>query len=505
MKKKIDQIKTGAIISYFSVILNIVVTLLYTPWMIQKIGQSSYGIYSLATSLISVFLFDFGMSAAVSRFISKYRAEGKNEEIGGFLNLIFKLFIFFSLILLICFIVAYYYINQIYRGLTDEEIAIFKNLYIVVASYSVVSFIFTPLDGILNAYEEFIALKIVGLLQKVISVSLVIIALAINCGVYALVLSSAISGTIVIVVKIIIVINKVPRVFGEKYNSSLLKEVFSFSIWVAVMGIAQRLTFNLTPTILGIVSNSREIATFSPANMFESYYYTFAAAINGLFLPRVSRLLYNNEKNEIMALMVKIGKIQIFILGLIFVGFISIGKKFIFLWLGEQYNVSYYAAAILFIPDLLLFSQQIANTLMIADNKVKYTAIGYLIMGGVCVAFSIPLSSKFGCIGASAAISIGYFFYFVFVNYCYVKKMGLNMKHFYSECYTRPILSIIISIVLSVILLGFTKYKTSWLVLMLEGLIVTTIYVVVYYGIASDKLEKQIIYSNIINRIKSVI
>ena len=50
-----NQIKLGAIISYLSIGFNILAGLLYTPWMVQQIGKSNYGLYTLATSLITLY------------------------------------------------------------------------------------------------------------------------------------------------------------------------------------------------------------------------------------------------------------------------------------------------------------------------------------------------------------------------------------------------------------------------------------------------------------------
>lgn len=49
------QIKYGAILSYVSIVLNVVAGLIYTPWMVKIIGKSDYGLYTLAYSLISLF------------------------------------------------------------------------------------------------------------------------------------------------------------------------------------------------------------------------------------------------------------------------------------------------------------------------------------------------------------------------------------------------------------------------------------------------------------------
>ena len=67
------QIKIGAILSYLSIGINIIAGLIYTPWMVDTIGKSDYGLYTLSNSLITLFLVDFGLSSAVSRYVAKYR------------------------------------------------------------------------------------------------------------------------------------------------------------------------------------------------------------------------------------------------------------------------------------------------------------------------------------------------------------------------------------------------------------------------------------------------
>ena len=86
------QIRLGTIVSYLGIMVNIILGLIYTPWMIKEIGQSDYALYTLATSIITLFTVDFGMSAAVSRFVSKYRAEGNEEAINNLLGLVYKLY-----------------------------------------------------------------------------------------------------------------------------------------------------------------------------------------------------------------------------------------------------------------------------------------------------------------------------------------------------------------------------------------------------------------------------
>ena len=73
------QIKWGAVLSYISIAANIISGLLYTPWMVETIGESQYGLYTLANSVITLFLLDFGLSSATGRYLSKYNAEGDRK------------------------------------------------------------------------------------------------------------------------------------------------------------------------------------------------------------------------------------------------------------------------------------------------------------------------------------------------------------------------------------------------------------------------------------------
>ena len=75
-----NQLKTGAALNYVVIVLNMVVGLLYTPYMLRMMGQSEYGLYSLVASVISYLaVLDLGLGNIV-RYTAKFRAEGKTTE-----------------------------------------------------------------------------------------------------------------------------------------------------------------------------------------------------------------------------------------------------------------------------------------------------------------------------------------------------------------------------------------------------------------------------------------
>ena len=67
-----NQLKAGAVLNYAVIILNILVGLLYTPYMLHRLGPSEYGLYSLVASVIAYLsILDLGLGNAVVRYTAR--------------------------------------------------------------------------------------------------------------------------------------------------------------------------------------------------------------------------------------------------------------------------------------------------------------------------------------------------------------------------------------------------------------------------------------------------
>ena len=72
-----NQRKIGITISYLNIVLHAIMGFVYVPLLLHYIGKSEYGLYQLIGSFIAYFsIMDFGLTAAVVRFYTKYKAEG---------------------------------------------------------------------------------------------------------------------------------------------------------------------------------------------------------------------------------------------------------------------------------------------------------------------------------------------------------------------------------------------------------------------------------------------
>ena len=152
--------------------------------MVDTIGKSDYGLYTLSNSLITLFLVDFGLSSAVSRYVAKYRAEGRQDKVDNFLGAVYKLYLIIDAVIFVALVIIYFCIDSIYVKLTPAELEKFKVVYLISASFAVINFPFVTFNGILISYEKFIPLKLADVIYRILMVALTVITLLFGGGLY---------------------------------------------------------------------------------------------------------------------------------------------------------------------------------------------------------------------------------------------------------------------------------------------------------------------------------
>lgn len=486
-----QQIKYGAILSYLGIFVYILVGLLYTPWMIRVIGKDDYGLYTLAYSIVALFVFDFGISAAIQRFVAKYLAEGEKDKVNNCVSLVYKLYLYIDIIILIILSIVYVLMPYIYRELTIEQITRLEVVFIMAGLFSVISFPFIPLNGILSAHEKFVQLKTCDLLSKVLTVGINAMCLCLGGGLYELVLTNVLVGLLIIVIKFVIVKKQTKIKVRIGYNDKKeVRSLLSFSGWTTVVALCQRCIFNIAPSILGMFASAGVIAVLGISISLEAYTYTFACALNGLFLPKISRILYG--KGDILPLMIRVGRIQILTLGILLIGFWVVGRDFISAWLGVGYEDSYVCTLLLITPAFFLLPADIADQTLIASGNVKYRAFVYLTMAIVNIPLSVIMTKYYGLVGLAFSIFIAYVVRNIALYYVYYTRLHINVASFVRETYLKMFPGLLVSGGCAYFL-SYYLQTSGWNSVLLKTLIVVIFYVLGMGLLAMNGDEKSMI------------
>ncbi len=439
-----NQRKMGTTLSYLHIFLANTISILYTPYMLQMMGQSEYGLYGTAGSFISYLsILSFGIGGAYIRFNARCRAandrEGEKQLNGMFLT------VFSVLALLVlaggisCAVLAEELVDQTF---TPAELYKLRIIILLLTINMMITFVFNVVMMALNAYEKYIALRGMSLVTCILTPIVNIIALRMG-GRSITITAIALAISIASYLFCFFYARKAIKMeFSFKgFRKDVLKEIFVFSGFLFLNSITDQITFSTDNIVLGAVHGTEVVAVYTVGAQFKNYFHQFSGGIAGVFSPKINFIAVKNmDTKEFDDIFTQVGRIQFYVVALILIGYISVGRAFICIWAGTNYNDSFLIGLFLILSVVVPSLQNIGLEVQKAMNKHKARSVVYFLIALANVALTIPCAKQWGGIGAAFATLVTTFFgYVVFMNYYYWKHIGLNIPGFWwSICKTLP-------------------------------------------------------------------
>jgi len=502
-----SQVKKGVVLNYILIAINSIVGLVYTPYMLRKLGQDEFGLYSLASSVIAYLtILDFGFGNAIIRYTAKYRAQGKLQEQYKLFGLFLSVYIILGLVAFIIGLGLYFNIDSLFdRTMTITEIQQIRIMVLIMIFNVAITFPFSVFGAIILAYERFVFQKTLNICRIILNTLVMVLLLTLGYKAVAMVIVQTVFNLLVLSANVFYCLKKIKiRFIFAKYDKSLLREIMIYSFWVFLNVIMDRIYWSTGQFVLGATVGAFAIAVFSLGIHLQGMYMSFSTAISGVFLPRITGLVANNHSEKsISNLFIRTGRIQYIVMAYILSGFIVFGRPFIAIWAGEGYEQSYIITLIFFIALLPPLIQNIGITILQARNQMKFRSLLYIGIAAVSLVLQIVLSKKFGAIGCAIAIGgalvIGQG---IIMNIYYHKVQHLDIVSFWIEIAKMTIVPVSMTVMATICL----SYIDCYNVINLAILMVTysVVYATFFWRFSMNQSERELIGRPIIHIISII-
>lgn len=491
-----NQRKSGAILSYISIIASTLVQLLYTPLLIRMMGQSEYGLYSLISSIIGYLtVLDLGFGNAIIVYTAKYRAQGKIEEEKKLHGMFFVIFCLIGVVAGILGLILYFNVENIFSAtMTSAEISKAKIMMLILAFNLAVTFPFTIFSSIISAYERFTFQKVMSILNTLLKPVLMIPLLFMGYKSIAMTVIITIVNIIVLLSNYFYCRNKLNiKIKYLGFDKILFKTILGYSIFIFLGIVVDKVNWSADQFILGAVSGTIAVSIYSVASQLNVLFINLSTAVSGVMLPKMSQLIAKNATSEELTNeFIKVGRIQYYIIFLMVSGLVLFGKEFITAWVGKEFVTAYYVSLLLIIPACFPLIQNLGLSIMQAMNKYKFKSISTAIMAVFNIGISIVLASKFGAIGAAVGTAIALIICnIILINIYYYKEIKLDVMKFWKVILKMSV-PFIIPIVIILIIMNFVSLS-GYTNLLVFGGIYTIIYSIVCYFLVMNSYEKEIV------------
>ena len=496
MTKKYNQRKLGAILSYISIIVNTAIQLFYTPLLIRMLGQSEYGLYSLANSIIGYLtVLDLGFGNAIIVYTAKYRAK-KDVESEQKLHGMFKIvFYIIGIISIIIGLVLYFNVNLFFKNtMSDVELNKARIMMLILTFNLGITFSFSIYSSIISAYEQFVFQKVIAISSSIMKPLIMIPLLYLGMKSITMTLVITFANVFVVLSNYLFCTKKLNiNIKFHGFDKVLFKTILGYSIWIFIGVVVDKINWSVDSFVLGAVSGTVAVSMYSVATTLNQMFIILSTAVSGVLLPKMSKMVAKNVSNEeITNEFIKVGRLQYLIIFLMASGLVLVGKEFFSIWAGKGYEGSYYIALLLILPVCIPLIQNLGISIMQAKNMNRFRSILLLCISIANVIISIPLAKLYGGIGSAVGTALSLLVgNGIIINIYYHKKVGINIIRFWKEIIKMTIPNII-PLIIILLIMAFTKFS-GMLSLIIYGGLYTVLYCTVAYLLVMNEYEKTIL------------
>ncbi|MEH7884035.1 oligosaccharide flippase family protein [Bacillus sp. JJ1609] len=491
----INQLKAGALLSYVVLLTNSVISILYTPIMLNLLGQSEYGLYSLANSATGyIGVLNFGLGNAVIRYTAKYKALNDEESCSKIYGMFFIMYAVLGVIAILAGSILTFNSGSIFtNSLSGYELNKLKILMLIVTLNLSLGIGLGLFSVIVLAHEKFIFQKLIVILGSIISPLIMLPLLLMGYGTIAMVILTTIINLVTILFNALYCFRILKiKIKFKKIEGPLLKEVIVFSSYIFVNLIISKLYDTTDQVILGIYSGTVAISIYAIGTMFTGYFSGFASAISNVFLSKVTRMTTKEASvEELSNLFIRVGRVQYIILSLALTGFIIFGKEFINLWIGTEYEHSYFIALIILVPMIVTLIQGMGGVILQAKNMQRFKTFINATVAVGNVFLSILFVQWWGALGAAIGTAIAFFIgNILIINIYYWKVIQIDIPRFWKNI-------ILMSFPFAISLLfGLTVNEfvlaNSWLLFFIKIALFTLGFLLLMWSTAMNRYEKNL-------------
>lgn len=498
--KKINQLRTGVILSYINLGISCIIPFLYTPIMLRMLGQEEYGLYSLAHSVISYLtLLSFGFGSTIIRYISKYRAEENKEAVEKTFGFFLGIYVFLgALVFIIGFIVSNYVEPIFHRGLTGAEIDKVHILIIIMSFNTMLSFPISVFSSIITSYERYVYRKLIDMISTVAAPIFNLIALYMGFASVGMSMASTILQFLMLPLNMVYCFKvlKIKPKF-KRIPIALIKEMLGFSFYVFIATIVDLLFWSTDKVILGMLASSTAVAIYNVGGTFNNTVISLSTSISGVLTPKITGMVVKDaSKDQLTELFVRVGRLQYLVIALIISGFAVFGQSFIQLWAGAEYADAYWIAVLTMFPLCIPLIQNTGLSIVVAQNKHKFRSLTYLVIAIMNVISTYLVVPYLGGIGAALCSCVTYLVgQGLIMNIYYYKVTGIDIPLFWKNIGK---MSLVPGVMLAIgIFMNSRITLDNWGTFLSSVIIYTIIYCLGMYKIALNQYEKDIIWQPI--------
>jgi len=387
----------------------IAATYLLTPFVIRTLGQDGYGTWTLITAMTGYMsLLALGVPMACVRYLAQDIAEGDAEKMNetiascaGMYLLVGGVAVAIGFALTLVF--TAYDIPTTLRG---EAPFAFAVMVVQVAG----GFIGLLPEGIMFAHHDFVVRNIIRVASVAVRLTLTLTLLSLRPSLIMLAAVQLATLLFDFSASVLLIRRRYPgvRLGLADFHWSMVRKIFSFSMYVLLLSAGARLSFETDALVIGAVLGVAVIPFYAVANSLVVYLMDFTISIAAVVAPMATKLNTEHRRAELVDMFLKWSKISLSLTIAAGLFLVVIGPRFIGWWISADYEgPSGIVLQILMISCFAFLPVRgVALPILMGLGKPRTPTLAFVGAGVLNLILSIALARPFGLAGVAIGTAI---------------------------------------------------------------------------------------------------
>ena len=208
---------------------------MYTPFLIRKLGQAEYGLYSIVYSVMNYLtVMDMGFGNAIIIYTARYINQNDKEKQDKLHGMFFVIYCIIGVVAAIAGFALYLNVNLLFgNSMTPMEISEAKTMMLILTFNLAITFPLSIFGNIITAHEKFVVSKCIKILQILLQPMMMIPLLYMGYKAIAMVVVLTVTNIICLLLNTIVCIKKLNvKLKFNGFDFVLLKEICKYSVFI---------------------------------------------------------------------------------------------------------------------------------------------------------------------------------------------------------------------------------------------------------------------------------
>jgi O-antigen/teichoic acid export membrane protein len=425
-------------------IVTAAVSYILLPFNLHKLGASQYGIWLLVTSTTNYMsLLVIGIPMASVRYTAKHAAEKNYEQLNEMVANCAALYIFLGLLSFVVGAGLFLGFERIYAIPAGMLWPVRLAFACVVLNVAVGFFSQLPY-GVMEAHQDFVALNIVlcvgAFIKLVTTIALVELRPSLLCLAIAQIVTSL--GTLAIIW--VVLRRRHPHVELRlgRVKMSVIRTVFSFSVFVLILSVGYQLSFNTDSLVIGRFLPLGDISVYAVANGLLVYLIQLITGVGAVVMPMTTKLQAEGNADELRKLFLKWSKISLSLSVLATAYLLVLGPKVVEVWVGSKFDPRAGTVLQVLVISSLLFlpARGVALPMLLGLGKARRATVAFLASGVLNLVMSIALVKPWGLAGVAWGTTIPNAAFSVAILWLTCVEFGVPVREYLKYVTTRVVI-----------------------------------------------------------------